>query len=94
MIVVKRLIWEQTNINHIARHEVTPQEVEEVCRNKPVILTGHSGRVVAIGYTNQNRPVSVILHPKFPLGTYYPVTARTTDKKERKHYQEQKKGNI
>ena len=31
MIVIRRLIWDSWNITHIARHDVTPDEVEDVC---------------------------------------------------------------
>jgi hypothetical protein len=31
MIHIRRLIWDDWNIAHIARHEVSPDEVEEVC---------------------------------------------------------------
>ncbi len=29
MIVIRRLIWNSWNIEHIARHDVTPDEVED-----------------------------------------------------------------
>ena len=31
MIVIRRLVWDTWNIVHIARHDVVPDEVEEVC---------------------------------------------------------------
>ncbi len=31
MIVIRRLIWDSWNVAYIARHEVTSDEVEEVC---------------------------------------------------------------
>ena len=37
MIRVDRLIWDERNVAHIARHKVMPQEVEEVCHNNPAI---------------------------------------------------------
>ena len=33
---VGRLIWDPWNIGHIARHDVTPEEVEQVCRGPHV----------------------------------------------------------
>lgn len=34
MIKIDKLIWEEWNINHIARHEVVPAEVEEALHKK------------------------------------------------------------
>lgn len=31
MIIVRELIWTERNIDHIARHNVTREEVEQVC---------------------------------------------------------------
>lgn len=32
-IVVKRLIWDEWNFSHIARHDITPEEVQEACNS-------------------------------------------------------------
>lgn len=90
MIRVDRLIWDEGNIAHIARHEVTQAEVEEVCHNNPTQLTGHSGRIMLVGPTNTGRAVSVVLEPEVGKYTWYPVTARSADKKERQFYRLQK----
>ena len=34
-IVINALIWDEWNKEHIARHGVTPEEVEEVCHRNP-----------------------------------------------------------
>ena len=39
---IYELIWPQDRIEHIARHGVTPDEVEEVCLNKPFIQRAKS----------------------------------------------------
>jgi len=93
MIIVRRLVWEKNNIDHIARHQVVPEEVEEVCHNNPVILKGHSGRLVIIGLTYKGRALSVVLDPESEKDVYYPVTARSADRKERKYYKDQG-GNV
>jgi hypothetical protein len=36
MLFVHRLIWDTWNSVHIARHDVIPDEVEEVCHGHPV----------------------------------------------------------
>ena len=90
MIRVDRLIWDTGNIAHIARHDITTKEVEIVCHNNPVFISGHSGRLMAIGKTNDEKTVSVILDPKDEEGVWYVVTARSADKKERVLYKTMK----
>jgi hypothetical protein len=36
MIFIRRLVWDSWNVAHIARHEVTPDEVEEVCHGEHI----------------------------------------------------------
>lgn len=90
MIRVDRLIWDEGNIAHIDRHDVKQVEVEEVCHNNPAQLTGHSGRIMLVGLTNRGRAISVVLEPESEKETWYPVTARPADKKERRFYNLQK----
>ncbi len=90
MIRVDRLVWDEGNVAHITRHEVTQEEVEQVCHNNPAQLTGHSGRIMLIGLTNSGRSISVVLEPESGKETWYPVTARSADKKERRFYDSQK----
>lgn len=35
---ISSFVWNKTNIEHIASHHVTPEEVEEACLEKPLIL--------------------------------------------------------
>lgn len=44
MLVVRRLVWDPWNVAHIACHEVTPEEVEEVCHGEPVVQEGKHRR--------------------------------------------------
>lgn len=71
MIVVKRLIWETSNIEHISRHDVTQEEVEQACHGSLLVKDARSGRVMIFGPQE---------------GVWYPVTARSTDRGERRKY--------
>lgn len=86
MATVRHLIWEEWNINHIARHNVTPDEVAEVCHGNHLAYSSYKGRLVLIGPTQQKRILSVILDPEPETGTYYPVTAYDASRKDRKFY--------
>jgi uncharacterized DUF497 family protein len=73
--------WEDDpkgNVQHIAEHGVTPEEVEEVL-NDPASETGRSrssGRPITFGYTAAGRPLAVVWEvvEQDPL-VVYPVTA-------------------
>jgi hypothetical protein len=39
---IDAFIWPEDRIEHIARHGVTPQEVEEVCFGKSLVLRAKS----------------------------------------------------
>lgn len=89
MIYVRRLVWDTWNVAHIARHQVTPEEVEEVCHGRPVTSEAYKGRFRVVGPTLNGRMLAVILAPEDDEGVYYTVTARPADRKEQRNYQEQ-----
>jgi uncharacterized protein len=86
MLTIRRLIWDAWNVGHIARHRVTPEEVEEVCHGEPVASQTYKGRLRVVGPTQRRRMLTVILAPTDEQGVYYPITARPADRKERRHY--------
>lgn len=92
MIHIRRLVWDGWNIDHIARHKVTPEEAEEVCHSDFLLLEGKKGRLLIIGLTQQGRMLAVVLDPESEAGVYYPVTARSAATKERRLYQKYKGG--
>lgn len=86
MKVIRKLLWDEWNVEHIARHDVTREEVEQACQGRLAIRETYSGRFMAIGTTKAGRILAIILHPK-PETAFYVVTARTADRKERRIYQ-------
>ena len=84
-------MWDAWNVPHIARHEVTPEEVEEVCHGSPMTSATYEGRLRVVGPTDAGRMLTVILAPQ-GRGVYYPVTARPASRKERQVYKEQQGG--
>ena len=92
MIDIQRLIWDDWNIAHIARHNVLPDEVEEVCSSDPLVQQGKKGRVAVTGLTKIGRMITVILDPEPEEGAYYVVTAHTTNRKYRRIYEREKGG--
>ena len=92
-MLVVLLIWDPWNVAHNARHEVTPDEVEEVCHDDPMTSATYEGRLRVIGQTLAGRMLTVILAPRNGDGTYYTVTARSASRKERRFYSESQGGN-
>ena len=95
MLVVRRLIWDPWNIAHIARHEVTPEEVEEVCHGNPVVQAGKQGCSPLFGPTGSGRMLTVVIdHEPGGMGVYCPVTARPASRRERAIYAGGRGGDI
>lgn len=87
MIDIRRLIWDAWNMAHIARHQVTPDEVEEVCQGEPIFSETYKERIRVVGPTHAGRILTIILAPE-GKGMYYTVTTRPASRKERRRYQE------
>lgn len=49
MIFLRKLVWDSWNVAHIARHEVTPNEVEEVCHGEYIVRQTYDDRLLLIG---------------------------------------------
>lgn len=83
---VKELIWDSWNIEHIKKHTVTKNEAEIVALNFDYHKKAHSGRYLLVG-KKKDRILSVIVDRK-KANTYYVVSARDANKKERKNLNE------
>ena len=88
-IIVKQLVWDEWNIEHIKKHNVAQNEVEEVARSAVVHKKAKQGRYLIISRVG-SRILSVIINRK-RVGVYYPITARDASKKERRQLYEKEK---
>lgn len=90
---IHRLIWPEERIDHIARHGVTPEEVEEVCFDRPLVLRakaeGANPVYHVLGQTAAGRYLFCVVI-QFPDGNGYPVTARPMTDKEKRRYRQWK----
>jgi hypothetical protein len=84
------LIWNPWNTAHIARHDVTPDEVSEVCKADPLVQEAYGGRLVISGKTVAGRFLVIILAPTLEPDVYYPVTAYPASGKYRRTYEQEK----
>ena len=78
--------WDEQNIDHIARHGVNPEEVEETCYNRPLILKGKQLRYLVYGQTDDGRYLLVV-SAYLGKGIFRILTARDMAEAERRLYQ-------
>jgi uncharacterized DUF497 family protein len=91
LVVVRRLEWDEWNLEHVVKHGVTPSEVEEACHGHPLeFRRSYKNRLIVIGTTENGRIISVVLGqvPDAAPGVYYVFTARPPDRKERRFYEQ------
>ncbi len=90
---IHELIWPQDQIEHIAQHNVTPNEVEEVCMGKPFIQRaksqGENPVYYVLGQTNAGRYLFCVVI-RFADGRGYPITARAMTDKEKRRYRQRR----
>ncbi len=81
MIVVKGLIWDDWNKDHIAKHEISVEEVEEACHGQHEVVESYRKRLLIIGKTKQGKLIVIVLSPEdknlqpYENDIYYPITA-------------------
>ena len=90
---IREFIWPEDRIDHIARHRITPEEVEEVCFGRPLVQRARSEEknpvYYVLGQTRAGRYLFCVVI-QFPDGKGYPVTARPMTDKEKRRYSQGK----
>jgi uncharacterized protein len=93
-VPISEFLWPNDRIDHIARHGVQPEEVEEACFGDALVLaapsTGRNPVYHVLGETEAGRHLFCVVI-LFPGDKAYPVTARDMTDKERRRYREWKK---
>jgi uncharacterized DUF497 family protein len=88
---IRRLLWPEDRIDHIAYHGVQPEEVEEVCFGEALVLRaqaqGQSPVYHVLGQTSAGRYLFCVVI-QFPDGNGFPVTARMMTLNEERRYKE------
>jgi uncharacterized DUF497 family protein len=91
-IVIRELIFDERNREHIKKHNVVESEIILAGNNLIYHRQSYKGRYLAIGRSG-TRLITIVINRKGP-GKYYVVTARDTSKKERRNvYAKEKKQN-
>lgn len=82
---VSRLDWDEGNEEHIARHAVSADEVEQVCfSSRPLIRKGRQGTRLVYGRTLAGRYLLVVLRLRGE-GIARCITARDMTTKEKRY---------
>jgi uncharacterized DUF497 family protein len=81
--------WNERNINHIARHGVTPQEVEESCFNQLLCRKTKLKLYLVYSQTDAGRYLLTVLRLN-PLNIAYTITARGMTDREQKYYRQER----
>ena len=95
MIVVDRLDWDDWNTEHISRHGVTQEDVENACHSNPVLYKqSYKDRLVILGPDTDGRILAVVIGqvPDESKGVFYVFTARPADRLERRYFHQMKGG--
>lgn len=79
---ITELIWNEWNIEHIARHGLTPAEVEEACAGFHIATDTYKERLLLTGTTQAGQAITIVLD-EVEEGRYFPVTARPASRRER-----------
>jgi uncharacterized protein len=89
-VPISEFLWREDRIDHIARHGVQPEEVEEVCFGKPLVLArSRPGPTPCTSIRRdeaaRNLFCVVIL---FPGNQGVSVTARQMSDREKRRYRD------
>ena len=93
MRAVSSIKWNDESIEHIARHGITPKEVEEVCFNEdeaPVIRSGRENLHYVFGKTISGRFLFVVVRFVRP-GEVRIITARVMNAWEKDYFRKRGK---
>lgn len=87
-----KLVWDKWNIEHIKKHQVTKEEVEQVYKSKVVKRQTYLNRILILGKTKEKRFLTIVISHEKQKESYV-VSARDMSRKERRYYYEQTKTN-
>ncbi|MGW0359211.1 hypothetical protein ACWDXV_33905 [Nocardia nova] len=92
-VVIRSIVfefhWNDQSEAHIARHKVTPAEVEEAARKPYYIARGDDDKTLLFGQTYAGRYLLVVMSEAMD-GRRFVVTARDMEEPERKAYERRK----
>jgi len=83
-MIIRSFDWDDTNLEHIARHRVEPEEVEEVFSGRRFVFGSRAERYAALGVTATGRHLLVVF--RIDSGVMRVITARDMTRAEKRRY--------
>ncbi|MGH2617309.1 MAG: BrnT family toxin [Thermomicrobiales bacterium] len=84
---IERLDWDEWNSEHLAKHGVTREEVEDAIKADTVARATYKERFLVLGPTRAGRILAVVIGPvPGQPGAFYTFSARPASRTERRHY--------
>lgn len=80
-----KLIWDEWNKEHVKKHKVTVNEIEEVYKNEIGRSGSYDNREMIYGVTSHKRAITISVSYAKQKDPYV-VSARDMSKKERRKY--------
>lgn len=85
-IKIEQLIWDEWNLGHIKKHDLSTEEIAEASRFIVYHKSSYQKRYLVI-CKGKERLITLVIKRK-SQGKYYLITARDTSKKERRRIDE------
>jgi uncharacterized DUF497 family protein len=82
-VVISGFDWDDDNILHIARHQFSPEEVEEVFAGEHKVRRARRKLYIALGETLDGR-LTFVVFLRLTKGVVRVITARDMDDAERR----------
>lgn len=91
---VDRLDWDAWNLEHITKHGITREQVEEaIASSETIARETRKNRFLVLGPTQAGRLLAVVIGPApNEPGAFYTFSARPASRQERRYYRQQKGG--
>ncbi len=86
-MIISDLEWDDENTEHIARHDVSPHEVEDICFGLHISEKAGSQRYILSGQTAGGRYLNVVVE-RIGKGLFRPITAFEMSENYRRRYRE------
>jgi len=89
---IQKITWDQETVDHISRHGVAPEEVEQLLfseNDEPIIMRGKQNKYLAYGKTDSGRLLLIVWVTRYKKT--HVITARDMSKKEKQFYRKRKK---
>jgi uncharacterized DUF497 family protein len=89
-VQIHELQWDDSNVAHIARHDISPDEVEDVCFSLHIRERSENKKYILSGQTSNGRYLHVVLAGA-DKGLFRPITAFEMSDNDKRSYRKRLK---